>query len=489
MVLNMLRVEDANPEHVLRSSFHQYQQETLAPGLELQADELLREADSIIIENESEVSDYFALQSRCEKLLADTLAFMHIPRYYMPFLQPGRVLFIRFNKVCWGWGVLVQLKKMNPAGSVNNGVEAAIGLESGKMTDYLMDVLLCVELLGEGEDEVVQDIPYKPTDASTGEMQVIRVVVHAVEKFSAIRLTLPRDMNKETVRRSVHKSIIDIQHKFALEGGLPLLSPIADMGITEPEFRRDHEEWTALQNTLDKQSLSSSVDGVSRLRAYEARLELLEKARLIRLHARETQAVVMKDELRRLKRVLKRLGYITDKGVLELKGRFCCEITTADEVVLTDMIFDGVFNDLTAEQAVGLLSCFVHKEPSKDTNPKIRPDLDAAFQCLKEAARVVAKCSIDAKMAIDEEEYVSSFNPAMIDVAYSWAKGSKFVDICRLTDIFEGSIIRTLKRLEELLRQLANAALAIGNVELKNKFEEGADKIRRGVVFAASLYL
>jgi ATP-dependent RNA helicase DOB1 len=58
-----------------------------------------------------------------------------------------------------------------------------------------------------------------------------------------------------------------------------------------------------------------------------------------------------------------------------------------------------------------------------------------------------------------------------------------------LTETFEGSIIRVLRRLEELLRQLASAALSIGNTELKDLFEEGARSIRRGVVFAASLYL
>jgi ATP-dependent RNA helicase DOB1 len=215
----------------------------------------------------------------------------------------------------------------------------------------------------------------------------------------------------------------------------------------------------------------------------------LEKANALREEARSFQIITMKDDLRRMKRVLKRLGYINDKGVLQLKGRFCCEITTADEVVLTDMVFDGVFNDLTPEQAVGLLSCFVHKEPSKDTNPKIRSDLEVAFKKLRDAARAIAQCSVEAKLTLDADEYVSSFNPAMIDVAYAWAAGAKFVDVCRLTDIFEGSIIRTLKRLEELMRQLASAALAIGNVELKQKFEDGADKIRRGVVFAASLYL
>lgn len=36
-----------------------------------------------------------------------------------------------------------------------------------------------------------------------------------------------------------------------------------------------------------------------------------------------------------------------------------------------------------------------------------------------------------------------------------------------------GSIIRCMRRLEELLRQMCQAAKAIGNTELENKFAEG----------------
>lgn len=84
---------------------------------------------------------------------------------------------------------------------------------------------------------------------------------------------------------------------------------------------------------------------------------------------------------------------------------------------------------------------------------------------------------------------VNSFNPSLVDVSYAWTTGAKFSEVVQLTDIFEGSIIRALRRLEELLRQLASAALAIGNNDLKLLFEDGATRIRRGVVFAASLYL
>lgn len=58
-----------------------------------------------------------------------------------------------------------------------------------------------------------------------------------------------------------------------------------------------------------------------------------------------------------------------------------------------------------------------------------------------------------------------------------------------MTDIFEGSIIRTLRRLEEVLRQMCQAAKCIGNTDLENKFSEGIKLIKRDIVFAASLYL
>ena len=39
-----------------------------------------------------------------------------------------------------------------------------------------------------------------------------------------------------------------------------------------------------------------------------------------------------------------------------------CEISTGDELLLTEMIFNGAFNNLTVEQTVALLSCFVFEE-------------------------------------------------------------------------------------------------------------------------------
>ena len=97
--------------------------------------------------------------------------------------------------------------------------------------------------------------------------------------------------------------------------------------------------------------------------------------------------------------------------------------------------------------------------------------------------------SKDAKLDIDEDAYVEKFKPFMMDVVFEWCKGASFMQLCKMTDIFEGSIIRSMRRLEELLRQMVQAAKNIGNTELENKFAEAIKLLKRDIAFAASLYL
>ena len=68
------------------------------------------------------------------------------------------------------------------------------------------------------------------------------------------------------------------------------------------------------------------------------------------------------DELKCRKRVLRRLQFTTADDVVEMKGRVACEISSGDELLLTEMIFNGVFNELLPEHCAALLSCFVFDE-------------------------------------------------------------------------------------------------------------------------------
>ena len=53
----------------------------------------------------------------------------------------------------------------------------------------------------------------------------------------------------------------------------------------------------------------------------------------------------------------------------------------------------------------------------------------------------------------------------------------------------QGSLVRAVRREEEVLRQMAAAAGAIGAQELVDKFETAIERIKRDIIFAASLYL
>lgn len=59
----------------------------------------------------------------------------------------------------------------------------------------------------------------------------------------------------------------------------------------------------------------------------------------------------------------------------------------------------------------------------------------------------------------------------------------------KLTNAYEGSLIRLFRRLEELLRQMAQGAKVMGSEDLTNKFEASLNKLKRDIVAAQSLYL
>ena len=68
----------------------------------------------------------------------------------------------------------------------------------------------------------------------------------------------------------------------------------------------------------------------------------------------------------------------------------------------------------------------------------------------------ISKLSSESKLQLDNDSYVDSFRPELMNVVYHWSIGAKFIEICKMTSVFEG--IRCLKRLEELLEKVGRIA-------------------------------
>ena len=64
----------------------------------------------------------------------------------------------------------------------------------------------------------------------------------------------------------------------------------------------------------------------------------------------QAKSLLQMTELKCRKRVLRRLGYCTAADVIELKGRVACELSSADELLLTEMIFNGASSQTQPRQ-------------------------------------------------------------------------------------------------------------------------------------------
>ncbi|CAI7883750.1 unnamed protein product [Closterium sp. NIES-54] len=57
------------------------------------------------------------------------------------------------------------------------------------------------------------------------------------------------------------------------------------------------------------------------------------------------------------------------------------------------------------------------------------------------------------QIAVDVETYVASFRPDIMEAVFGWCHGAAFADVLAAADTFEGSLIRAMRRLEELLQE------------------------------------
>lgn len=211
---------------------------------------------------------------------------------------------------------------------------------------------------------------------------------------------------------------------------------------------------------------------------------LREKLDNLRLTISDQNLELIPDYEQRLD-VLRDLRFIDENSTVLLKGRVACEINSANELVLTELILENTLGGYEPEEVVALLSCFVFQERT-DAEPNLTPRLESGREAILIIADRVGV--VQDKHKVVAEEHRSDLKFGLIEVVYEWAKGTPFEKITSLTDIAEGTIVRVITRLDETCREVRDAARVIGDAELFKKMEEAQNKIKRDIVFAASLY-
>ena len=189
--------------------------------------------------------------------------------------------------------------------------------------------------------------------------------------------------------------------------------------------------------------------------------------------------------------VLSDLGFIDPSHRVQLKGKVACEIHSADELVLTELILENVLADYSPQEIVALLSCFVFQEKT-DVEPQLTESLKKGVAAIVAISEKVNHYQILHQVILgsdDSNDFVSRPRFGLVEVVYNWADGMSFKEITDLTDVMEGTIVRVVTRLDETCREVMSAARLVGDPGLYQKMEKAREMIRRDVVFTASLYM
>lgn len=189
--------------------------------------------------------------------------------------------------------------------------------------------------------------------------------------------------------------------------------------------------------------------------------------------------------------ILKDLNYIDDGMNVLLKGRVACEISIGFELIITELLLDNFLGSYEPEEIVALMSVFVFEGTKSDTAKTITQRLDVGkekiTEIVKKTNEIFEKHQI--QLTQDESEFLEKNRFALMEATYEWAKGMSFYDITQLTDVPEGKIVRVITRLDEVFRQVMVAANLMGDDKLYEKMAIAKERIKRDIVFCASLYL
>lgn len=120
-------------------------------------------------------------------------------------------------------------------------------------------------------------------------------------------------------------------------------------------------------------------------------------------------------------------------------------------------------------------------------------------QCITAIADRVTAVQVAQRATVAEEGAESNnLNFGLSEVVYEWARGmvnrdhhlslawltcvQPFDEITQLTDVQEGTIVRTITRLDETCREVRDAARVIGDAALYQKMEACQACIKRDIV-------
>jgi superfamily II RNA helicase len=151
--------------------------------------------------------------------------------------------------------------------------------------------------------------------------------------------------------------------------------------------------------------------------------------------------------------VLIDMGYLKDDYPTE-QGVTTSQVRSENELFISEIIFSGVLENLTPAQLAGVVCAITTEDlridiPYLPISEPVRKTLNLIRNIRRKVEKVQSRYSVEAPM------YINPYFTSLIEL---WVEGAEWETIIEQVDMGEGDIVRSFKRVVDVLRQFTTIA-------------------------------
>uniref|UniRef100_A0A667X9K1 SKI2 subunit of superkiller complex n=1 Tax=Myripristis murdjan TaxID=586833 RepID=A0A667X9K1_9TELE len=467
MILNLLRVEALRVTDMMRRSFSESHRDTQAHEKRIRQ---LKEKVSSLppLDTEGQLSDlvpYYhtvtELRITTEALQRATLESVNGLKALSHLNALGVILQVSSDSVNRTFTALIICEKGNEEGEGN-------GPNAGALPHLYNTALF---------------IPEGPCSHTVQKLKLQDISAITVKTLKVIPDRIIDNYNKRQQPRFRHdppgQAISTATQELlrlaeANPGGVATLDPVNDLQLKSVDVVEGSMRLRLLQDSLRDFNCIHSPTFSEQYARVQERMGVQEELDKLLFLVSDQSLTLLPEYHQRIK-VLQALKYVDSSNAVQLKGRVACQISS-HELLLTELLFENALSPLAPEESAALLSCLVFTQNTQG--------IDRVLSVAQRIGELQRECGI----AQSAEDFVGQFKFGLTEVVYCWARGMPFAEIAQLTDVQEGTVVRCIQRLDEVLKEVRQAARIVGDSVLGSKMEKASLAIRRDIVFTASLY-
>ncbi|XP_068431711.1 superkiller complex protein 2 [Clinocottus analis] len=488
MILNLLRVEALRVTDMMRRSFSENHRDTQTQEKRIR--QLKQMVSSLPpLETEGQLSDMLPYYHTVTELRITTEALQRAILESvngLKALSVGRVVLVNNKQHLNALGVILQVS----CDAVNRTFTALVICEKGneeegeKRNNTAFPHLYNTALF----------IPEGPCSHTVQKLKLQDISAITVKTLKVIPDRIIDNYNKRQQPRfrldppgqaisTATQELLRLAE--ASPGGMATLDPVNDLQLKSVEVVEDTMRRRVLLDGLREFNCIHSPTFAEEFVRVEERMKVQEELDRLLFLVSDQSLSLLPEYHQRIK-VLQSLQYVDSSGAVQLKGRVACQISS-HELLLTELLFENVLSPLAPEESAALLSCLVFTQKTQ-VEPHITSTLQEGIDRVLSVAKRIGELQRECGIPQTAEEFVGQFKFGLTEVVYCWARGMPFAEIAQLTDVQEGTVVRCIQRLDEVLKEVRQAARIVGDSVLGSKMEKASLAIRRDIVFTASLY-